>query len=335
MAVLGVLIGMEGRVMLRRILLAGIVFVGISGPALALDKVTLRLDWVYGSEHAPIFLARDKGFFAKEGIDVTLLPGQGSTVTVKLVGNGTEEFGYAAADQGLMAYAKGLPVVSTAVILQKNPVAVIFPKSTGIKKLTDLYGKTLGVPFLSVAEKQWRYVAKFNKVDESKIREVAVDRNMAAMIEANKVDASVAFFFNDGLKVVSDGTPMDWILLSDAGLPIYSTALVVNEDLIKKNPDLVKRFTRAFVEGWKYSLTHEKEALDAFLKDNPTVDPKYSALKLPEVLKLTQSEDTDKNGLGYSSRENWEAMQKALVEMGIMPSPIDVSKVFTNQFLEH
>jgi NitT/TauT family transport system substrate-binding protein len=226
-------------------------------------------------------------------------------------------------------------VVSTAVILQKNPVAVIFPKSTGIKKLTDLYGRTLGVPFLSVAEKQWRYVAKFNKVDESKINEVAVDRNMAAMIEAKKVDASVAFFFNDGLKVVSDGTPMDWILLSDAGLPIYSTALLVNEDLIKKNPDLVKRFTRAFVEGWKYSLSHEKEALDAFLKDNPTVDPKYSALKLPEVLKLTQSEDTDKNGLGHSSRENWEAMQKALVEMGIMPSPIDVSKVFTNQFLEH
>jgi NitT/TauT family transport system substrate-binding protein len=325
---------MEGCVMLRRTLLAAIALAGISGPAFALDKVSLRLDWVYGSEHAPIFLGRDKGFFAKEGIDVTLLPGQGSTVTVKLVGNGTEEFGYASADQGLMAYAKGLPVVSTAVILQKNPNAVIFPKSAGIKTLTDLYGKTLGVPFLSVGEKQWRYVAKYNKIDTSKIHEVAVDRNMAAMIETKKVDAGIAFFFNDGLKAVTDGTPMDWILMSDAGLPIYSTALIVNEDLIKKNPDLVKRFTRAFVESWKYSLTHEKEALDAFLKDNPTVDAKYSELKLPEVLKLTQSDDTDKNGLGYSTKEKWEAMQKALVEMGIMPSPIDVSKVFTNQFLE-
>lgn len=320
--------------MLRRVLLAVIVLTGISAaPAYALDKVTLRLDWVYGSEHAPIFLARDKGFFKKEGIDLTILPGQGSTVTVKLVGNGNEEFGYAAADQGLMAYAKGLPVVSTAVILQKNPGSIIFPKSTGIKKLTDLYGKTLGVPFLSVGEKQWRYVEKFNKIDASKIHEVATDRNIAAMIEAKKVDAAIAFFFNDGLKVESDGTPMDWILMSDVGLPIYSTALITNENVIKKNPDLVKRFTKAFVEGWTYSLTHEKEALDAFLKDNPTVDPKYSAMKLPEVLKLTQTEDTQKHGIGYSTPEKWEAMQKALLDMGIMTTPVEISKVFTNKFL--
>ena len=65
-----------------RTILAAMMLVAISAPAFALDKVTLRLDWVYGSEHAPIFLARDKGFFAKEGIDVTILPGQGSTVTV-------------------------------------------------------------------------------------------------------------------------------------------------------------------------------------------------------------------------------------------------------------
>ncbi len=317
-----------------RTLVAAAMMTAISAPAFALDKVTLRLDWVYGSEHAPIFLARDKGFFEKEGIDVTLLPGQGSTVTVKLVGNGSEEFGYAAADQGLMAYAKGLPVVSTAVILQKNPVAVIFPKSSGIKTLPDLYGKTMGIPFQSVGEKQWRYVVKFNKIESSRIHEVAVDRNIAAMIEANKVDASLAFFFNDGLKVVSDGTPMDWILLSDVGLPIYSTSLLVNEETIKKNPDLVRRFTHAFVAGWTYALSHEQEALDAFLKDNPAVDPKYSALKLPEVLKLTQSEETSKNGIGYSTREKWEDMQKALVDMGIMDSPVDVSKVFTNEFLK-
>ncbi len=317
-----------------RTLVAAAMMTAISAPAFALDKVTLRLDWVYGSEHAPIFLARDKGFFEKEGIDVTLLPGQGSTVTVKLVGNGSEEFGYAAADQGLMAYAKGLPVVSTAVILQKNPVAVIFPKSSGIKTLTDLYGKTMGIPFQSVGEKQWRYVVKFNKIDPSRIHEVAVDRNIAATVEANKVDASLAFFFNDGLKVVSDGTPMNWILLSDVGLPIYSTSLLVNEETINKNPDLVRRFTHAFVAGWTYAVSHEQEALDAFLKDNPTVDPKYSALKLPEVLKLTQSEETAKNGIGYSTKEKWEDMQKALVDMGIMESPVDVSKVFTNEFLK-
>lgn len=305
-----------------------------TAPALALDKVSLRLSWVFGSEFSPIFVARDKGFFEKEGLDVNVLPGQGSTVTVKLVGNGDADFGEAGADQALIAYAKGLPVVSTAVILQKTPVAVIFPTASGIKTLTDLYGKTLGVPTLSVAEKQWRFVEKFNKLDASKIKEVSLTGGIAQMIEANRVDAALAFFFNDGLKVESDGTPMSWILMADVGLPIYSDALIVNENTIKKNPDLVRRFTRAFVAGWTYSVAHEQEALDIFLKNNPTVDAKYSALKLPHVLKLTQTPETQAHGIGYSTAEKWQAMENALRDMGIIENSVDISKVFTNEFLK-
>ncbi len=318
----------------HRLITAAAVLIVLCGPAAATDKVTMRLNWVVGAEFAPIYLARDKGFFADEGIDVDILPGQGSTVTVKLVGNGDADFGEAGADQVLMAYAKGLPVVSTAVILQKSPVSIIFPTDTGIKSLTDLYGKTLGVPTLSVGEKQWRYVAKSNKLDMSKIHEVSLGTGIAQMIEARKVDASIAFFFNDGLKATSDGIPMSWILMSDVGLPIYSDALIVNQNTIEKNPDLVRRFTRAFIKGWTYAVAHEPETLELFLKDNPTVDAKYSALKLPEVLKLTQTPDTQAHGIGYSTAANWEAMQNALVEMGIMSGKIDVKEIFTNEFLK-
>jgi hypothetical protein len=55
---------------------------------------------------------------------------------------------------------------------------------------------------------------------------------------------------------------------------------------------------------------------------------------LPEVLKLTQTPDTVKNGIGHSTRESWEAMQKALIDMGIMEKPVDVGGVFTNDFLK-
>ena len=318
----------------RRLSIAALALAILSEPAVALDKVMLRLDWVFGSDHAPIFLARDKEYFKDEGIDVHILAGEGSTVTVKLVGNGTADFGYAAADQAMIAYSKGLPVVATAVILQKNPVAVIFPTASGIKTLSDLYGKTLGVPTLSVAEKQWRYVEKFNKLDAAKIHEVSLGTGIAQMIEAKKVDAAIAFFFNDGLKPVVDGIPMSWILLADVGLPIYSQSLVVNEEMIKINPELVRRFTRAFVKGWTYALAHQQEALETFLKDNPTVDPKYSTLKFPEVMKLTQTPETEKNGIGYSTADKWQAMQKALLDIGILDKSVEVTKVFTNQFLK-
>jgi NitT/TauT family transport system substrate-binding protein len=305
-----------------------------AGSAHAADKVHLRLDWVFGSEHAPIFLAKQKGFFAAEGIDLDLLAGEGSTVTVKLVGNRTAEFGYAAADQSLMAFSRELPVVATAVILQKSPSAIIYPASLGIKSLKDLYGKKLGVQLRSNTEKQWLAVAKINQIDRSKITEVPADRAIAQLIESKTIDAGVAFFFNDGLKVISDGIPMEWTLFADVGLPIYSTSLVTHADLIKQNPDLVHRFTRAFVKGWTTALANEKEALDVFLKENPTIDPKYSALKLPEVLKLTQTDDSKANGIGHSTKANWEAMQTALIEMGLMTAKLDVAQVFTNDFLK-
>jgi NitT/TauT family transport system substrate-binding protein len=319
---------------IRRLVLAAAGLALACAPALAADKVKLRLDWVFGSEHAPIFLAKEKGYFAAENIDVDIMPGEGSTVTVKLVGNRTTEFGYAGADQALMAYGRELPVVSTAVILQKSPAAIIFPTDSGIKTLKDLYGHTLGIQLRSNTEKQWRAVAKIQNLDTSKIKEVPADRAIAQLIENKNIDAGVAFYFNDGLKVVSDGTPMSWILFTDAGLQIYSTALLTHADMIKEHPDLVRRFTRAFLKGWTYSASNPKEALDIFVKANPTVDAKYSALKLPEVLKLTQSEDSKQNGLGHSTKESWEAMQKALIDMEMMKAPVDVTQVFTNDFLK-
>jgi NitT/TauT family transport system substrate-binding protein len=305
-----------------------------AAPALAADTVTLRLDWVIGSEHAPIFLAQEKGFFRDENIDVKIFAGEGSTLVVKLVGNKTNDFGYATADQVLMAYAKGLPVKTTAVILQNTPGCIIFPKSAPIRKLEDLYGKKLGTQIKSVVDKQWEAVARMHKIDRSKITEIPSDRVVAQAMLAGKLDAAVAFFFNDGLLMEAKGTPTGWLMFSDLGLKVYSTSLTVHEDLVKEKPDLVRRFTRAFVKGWTYSREHPEEALAIFLKANPNVDPTYSKLKLPAVLGLTESEDTKKNGIGYSTKAGWEAMQRALIDMKLMEAPVDVTKAFTNEFLK-
>src|SRR5207253_10588632 len=90
-----------------------------------------------------VWVAQEKGFFKDENLDVRIPPGEGSSVTVKLVGTNDVDFGYATADQALLAYSRALPVVTTAVILQTSLTSIVFPKSTGIRKLTDLYGKPL------------------------------------------------------------------------------------------------------------------------------------------------------------------------------------------------
>lgn len=302
--------------------------------ASAMDKVDFRLDWVPGAEFAPFYLGKEKGFFKEQNIDVNILPGQGSTVTAKLVGNGSTPFGLAGGDVVLISNSKGLALTAVGVIYQKLPSGVIFPTASGIKKLTDLYGKKLGIQFKSSTEKQWRAVAKMHHIDESKITELPADGAVAQLIAAKRIDAGIAFYFNDGLKLVSQGIPMSWLSFSDLGLKFYADSLIVSPELIKKNPDLVKRFTHAVVKSWNYGLAHEDEALKVFLKMNPTVDAKYSAMKLPVAMKMATSKDTEEHGFGHSTKEQWSEMQKQLVQMGLITKPIDVSTMFTNEFLK-
>lgn len=305
------------------------------GSSHAEDKVTLRLDWAYGAEHAPIFLAIEKGFFKDEGIDVDLLPGEGSSVTVKLVGNRDADFGYATADQVLIGAQKGLPLVATAVVLQQNPTALIFKTSQNIKDVkTDLYGKTLGVQLKSNTSRQWDVIKKEQALDPAKLTEVPADGALVALLSSDRIDAGVGFYFNDGLKLRAVGEDVSWILFEDLGIKMYSTSLLTNEALIKENPDLVKRFTRAFVKGWTHSLAKPEEALAAFLAANPSTDKVYAELKLPEVLKLTQTPDAQANGLGHSTLPEWEGLQTRLIGMGIMTEKTDVSKVFSNDYLK-
>src|SRR5690606_22737265 len=126
-------------------------------------------------------------------------------------------------------------------------------------------------------------------LDASSFTEVPADGAVVALLSADRIDAGVGFYFNDALKLRATGEEVDWILFEDLGLNMYSTSLFTNAELIAENPDLVRRFTQAFMQGWAYSLEHPDEALAAFIAANPETDKLYAELKLPEVLRMTQS----------------------------------------------
>lgn len=304
--------------------------------AAAADKVKLRLDWSFGAEHAGFFVAQEKGYFRQENLEVQLLPGEGSSVTVKLVGNGDAEFGYATAEQVLLAAAKGLPVKSVAVVLQQNPNALVFREKQQIRDIrTDLTGKTVGVMFKSSTGKQWEALKRRMSIDASKFREVPADQAIVPLITANRIDVGIGFYFNEAIRLRAAGEAVNWITFTELGMPMYSSALLTSGKLVDARPDLVQRMTRAVMKGWKFSEQNPEEALKIFLSMNPGIDPKFSGLKLPEVIKLMQSDDVSKHGLGHSNEKAWSRLQDDLAAMGILDTRIDVKTVYTNQFLSN
>ena len=109
-----------------------------------LQKVSVRLDWLPGSNHAALFLARERGYYKDAGLDVEILPGQGSVSTLQLIGSGNHTIGLASLSAMALANSKGAPIIAIAGIMQRGPEAVVALASSNITKPSDLEGKKFG-----------------------------------------------------------------------------------------------------------------------------------------------------------------------------------------------
>src|SRR6185437_9037831 len=124
--------------LLRFFVLAGALLVaaGPQGaaaqPAKALTKVTLRLDWKPGGQHVPFYYGKDLGYYAAEGIDLTILAGSGSSDSVKQLGAGAVDIAMVDALVLTQAAEQKVPVKSVAVYYQRTPIALISPKAKPI-----------------------------------------------------------------------------------------------------------------------------------------------------------------------------------------------------------
>ena len=110
------------------------------------DAVTVQLDWVVRGNHAPFFVARDKGYFAEQGIDAgTIRKGTGSTDALRLVANGNADFG---SDLPTLMVGRSQGIANTALVAvnQKTPLAIIsVKKNFDLKSVQQLKGANIGV----------------------------------------------------------------------------------------------------------------------------------------------------------------------------------------------
>jgi NitT/TauT family transport system substrate-binding protein len=129
---------------------AGLIGLLILGPAAEAQdkpatKAVLLLNWYVYSEHAPFFLGLERGYFSQEGIDLQIQEGRGSVPTVQAVAGGTADFGYADVASVIKAAAQGAPVITTGVLLQKSPMALIGLTEPNIHSPADMRGKTIAM----------------------------------------------------------------------------------------------------------------------------------------------------------------------------------------------
>lgn len=296
------------------------------------NEVSVRLKWVFTSHTAAgPGVALNKGFFKEEGIDVTLNPGGFEFDPVTLVASGSDDFGIKGADDVLIARSKGVPIVAIAMDYQTNPVCFMSLKDSGIVKPQDFVGKKVAVKYGQNVYTFYKAMLRKLRIDERQVTEIPVKFDITPLL-THSVDVLPGYATYEPALFKEKGIEINVILAKDHGVPACGNVVFTSEKIIKENPDLVERFLRAYIKGWKYAVEHPEEAADIMAKLNP----RFARDVQLDMMKLTipYIKPTDDIKIGWMTIEGWKETQEVMLEEKILEKPVDLDKAFTLDFLE-
>lgn len=303
------------------------------GLAPALTKVTFSLDFIPLGRHAAWYAALAEGFYKDEGLDVSIIPAQGTAQAVQAVESGTANIGFIDVPSVVIARGNGSSLKVVAVNYGKAPYA-IFSLSNGanVTQPKQLEGLNLGSGAGSFTPKVIQGFMAQKGLDPNKltISNVAPPARASTLI-AGQIPA-IEFFVmaKPGLEAAakSANTELRTLLLADQGLQLYGNGIAATEDYLAKNPDVVKRFVRASLKGWKFTIANPDKAAADQIKYVPTLKPEVIVAEIKVVADLAVTDETKKNGLGWfdpvKMKANVDFVEKYIGISGKPPVAIDV-----------
>ncbi len=296
-----------------------------------LKKVTLVLDWTPNTNHTGLYVAKEKGYFEEEGLDVEIImPGEAGAD--QLVAAGKAEFGIGYQESLTEARVQGVPLVSIAAIIQHNTSGFASPVDKKITSPKDYEGKTYGGWGAPVEKAVLSSLMKQENGDVKKVDIVNMGDTDFFTAVKRDIDFAWIYYGWTGIEAELRGEKLNMQYLTDytEKLDYYTPVLTTNEDLIKEDPDTVRSFVAAVSEGYHYTIEHPEEAADLLIKAVPDIDPEL--VKASQKWLSPKYQD-DASKWGVQDQKVWENYASWMFENGLLESELDAKKAFTNEFL--
>jgi NitT/TauT family transport system substrate-binding protein len=294
--------------------------------------VTFQLNWVAGGPNAGFASAVAQGYYKDAGLDVTLVQGNGSGNTAQLVASGRAQLAYADAVAIAQLIAKGAPMKVVSTIYQSNPNEVMALRKTGIKSIKDLMGKKVGVPSGSSQTTMLPLFLKANGLKESDMTLLNMPpASMVPSLLQGQVDAILGSMDAYQIQAEAQGAQLDNYRFADYGVPTVSTSIFANEQFLKDNPDLVKKFIAASLKGWSFALDHPAQAVKDLKQVFPEVNDKLAASELEAITPLFCSGGA--KYIGKAEDSQWVKTQDLLSEVKLLPAGVDPKSYYSNDYL--
>jgi NitT/TauT family transport system substrate-binding protein len=283
-----------------------------AGSSSQAKKLSLTLDWVPEPEFGGFYAVRESGAFRKRGLDVDIKPrGQGETW--KLVAQDTTDFATTAADQVLIAREQGADVVAIFAVYQTSPQGIMVHKARGFTRIDDVFTHP---GTLEAEDVSWLKYLR-NKFPGSPVKLTSNSPGIATFLA--KPDLSKqCFITSEPLQALAAGSDPQTFLIADSGYNPYTTVVIARGEMVRKDPETIKRMILALREGWRAYLD-DPSATNAVMGGlNREMDARTFAEAARIQHDLIETADTKKTALGEMTNERWQTLAQQLVDLAVI-----------------
>lgn len=299
-----------------------------------LKKVTVILDYLPNTNHTGLYVAKERGYFEQEGLDVEIIePGDDQT-SATLIAAKKGDFGVSYQEDVTYALTAEdpLPIRAIATIVQHNTSGFVSLKEENIKSPKDFEGKVYAGWQAPSEEAVINAVMNADDADFSKLTMVGADGSGFAAL-GNKVDLQWEFEGWAVTKGRMEGYDLDFMPLTslDERLDYYTPLLITNEDMIKNDKETVQKFVNATKKGYEFAIDNPEKSAEIL----STYCPDYELDFLIESQKFLSKEySKDSDTWGLMKDEVWNNYTQFMYENGLIKENITADKQYTNEFIK-
>ncbi|MGN6258629.1 MAG: ABC transporter substrate-binding protein [Solirubrobacterales bacterium] len=298
------------------------------------EAFSLTLDFYPNPDHAGIYMAQKLGYFEEAGLDVKITAPSDPSAPVKQVAAGRTDLAISYEPEVALAHEQGLPIVAVGALVNRPLTSLIWLKSSGIKGVGDLKGKTIataGIPYQDAFLKT--ILARVNLSPED-VKSVNVGFGLLPALVGGSAQAMLGGYTNvEGIDLRERGkapvvTPVDKL-----GVPTYDELVfVANRKTLEEDPQKFRLFLAALERGTKAAVENPGAATKAITEANPDLEPKLTAAEVKATLPLLGAR-TPNQPYGYMDPKQWETFVGWMRDNDLIESLPQTSELLDNSYL--
>ncbi|SFJ14302.1 ABC transporter substrate-binding protein [Jannaschia pohangensis] len=312
------------------------------GPAMAqMTDIRFTLGWKTQGSDAPFLMALSRGYFADEGLNVTIDQGEGSAATVTRIMGGAYDAGFGDIN-AIIQNAAARPGEAPVMVYQlwnRPPFAIVTPKTSGIETPADFEGKKLGGAQGTPTTRLFPVFANLNDVDIDKVAQENMAPNLQEpMLIRGDIDGAFVFTITSWFNLIANrqdpAADFNWFQFEDYGMDLYSNGLMVSRELLTDNPEAVAGLVRAVNKATLEIMADQDIAVEAIMAFDNLVDPELERARLVFALtNLMNAPETAEIGMGDLVDERLTRSIGIVAEgYGLERLP-EASEIFDRSFL--